>query len=181
MSGPIGGDVVYRRPGRDDHLSVAAWILPGRPEHVAGVRRWAQAVAGSWGVSGTDVGLVVSELVTNALKHTRSGQPGGTVTVAIAGRWCGVTVHVHDLGADSGRVSRLRLTAVDGDGLSDGGRGLQIVAGVGAEWGTLPAAWCPVWGPGDPAADSDGSCTWCHMANAPEELDDEERAERADR
>src|SRR6266568_4811112 len=82
--------------------------------------RWAQATAAAWGMAGAEVGLVVSELVTNALRFTRSGQPGGTVVVAVAGGWDSVTVHVHDLGADGGQVPRPRQAGAD----ADGGRGL---------------------------------------------------------
>jgi len=179
VSGLTDGEVARRRPSRDDHLNVAAWLFPGLAEHVAGVRRWAQAVASAWGALGPETGLVVSELVTNAIVHTRSGQPGGTVTVAIAGGWDAVIVHVHDLGAKSGQVPRLRSAAADGDGLAEGGRGLQIVAGVCEQWGTVPAAWCPVWGPGDPAAEVGGCCTWCRLASRSHQLDGMERAERA--
>ena len=143
-------------------------------KHVAGARVWARAVAGAWGAPGIEVGLVVSELVTNALRHTRSGRPGGTVTVAIAGGWDGVTVHVHDLGAAGGRVPQPCPAA--GGGLADGGRGLPIVMAIGAEWGTIPAARCPVWGPGDPAAEAGGCCTWCYLSSQPPEQAGEEGA-----
>ncbi len=165
MTGPADGDIACRGPRSGDHLSVAAWCFPGVAKHVAGARRWARAVAGAWGAPGAEVGLVVSELVTNALRHTRSGCPGGTVTVAIAGGWDGVTVHVHDLGAESGRVPRPRPAA--GGGLADGGRGLPIVMAVGAEWGIILAVRCPVWGPGDPAAEAGGCCTWCYLPSQP--------------
>ncbi len=176
MSGPVDGGIACRRPRTDGQLSVAAWVLPGRPGQVAGVRRWAQAVAAAWGVAGSEAGLVVSELVTNALRHTRSGRPGGMVIVALAGGWDGVTVHVHDQGAGSGQMPRPRPAGADGDGLAEGGRGLRIVIAVSAEWGTLPAAWCPVWGPGDPAADAGGCCTWCHLAAPPCEQDKEDNS-----
>jgi Histidine kinase-like ATPase domain len=133
----------------------------------AGARRWAQAVAASWGAAGTEVGLVVSELVTNAIRHTRSGKPDGTVIVAIVGGWEGVTVHVHDLGAGPGQVPRPRAATAEESGLADGGRGLLIVIAVGEQWGTIPAAWCTVWGPGDPAADAGGRCIWCRLASRP--------------
>jgi anti-sigma regulatory factor (Ser/Thr protein kinase) len=146
-----------------DHLSVAVWVAPGRAEYVAAARRWAQATAAAWGVAGAEVGLVVSELVTNALRHTRSGQPGGTVAVAVAvaGGWDSVTVHVHDLGASGGQVPRPRTAAAD----ADGGRGLRIVIAVSAEWGIIPAAWCPVQRADDPAVDTAGCCTWCRLVS----------------
>jgi hypothetical protein len=168
VSGLTDDGVACRGPRPGDHLSVAAWMLPGLAEHVPGARYWAQAVAAAWGAA-ADTGLVVTELVTNAIRHTRSGLPGGTVTVAIAGGWDGVTVHVHDLGAADGQVPRPRVAAADQDGLADGGLGLPIVAAVGTRWGSIPAARCPVWGPGDPAAEADGRCTWCHLACGPGE------------
>jgi serine/threonine-protein kinase RsbW len=149
-----------------DHVSVAVWVAPGRAEYVAAARRWAQSVAAAWGVA-ADAGLVVSELVTNALVHTRSGRPGGTVVVAVAGGWESVTVHVHDLGADDGQVPRARQAPAD----ADGGRGLAVVVAVGAEWGIIPAAWCPVQASGDPAAGGGGCCTWCRLEGQPGEQD----------
>jgi serine/threonine-protein kinase RsbW len=163
VSGPVDGGVTYRRPLLADHLSVAMWVAPGRAEYVAAARRWAQATAAAWGMAGDLVGLVVSELVTNALRHTRSGRPGGTVVVAVAGGWDSVTVHVHDLGADLGRVPRPRQAARD----AEGGRGLAIVIAVSAEWGIIPAAWCPVQRADDPAADTGGCCTWCRLVSGP--------------
>jgi serine/threonine-protein kinase RsbW len=165
VSGPVDGGVAYRRPLLADHLSVAVWVAPGRAEYVAAARRWAQATAAAWGVAGAEVGLVVSELVTNALRHTRSGRPGGTVVVAVAGGWDSVTVHVHDLGAGGGRVPRPRQAARD----AEGGRGLAIVIAVSAEWGIIPAAWCPVQRADDPAADTGGCCTWCRLVSGPAE------------
>jgi anti-sigma regulatory factor (Ser/Thr protein kinase) len=150
-------------------------VLPGVAGHVPAVRRWAQAVAAAWGAAADQAGLVVTELVTNAIRHTRSGQPGGVVVVAVAGGWDGVTVHVHDLGAPGGQVPRPR--PADGDGPADGGRGLPIVAAISEQWGTVPAAWCPVWGPGEPAADAGGHCTWCHLASRPDEQSGEDNAD----
>ena len=161
MSGPVDGGVAYRRPLVADQLSVAVWVAPGRAEYVAAARRWAQATAAAWGLAGAEVGLVVSELVTNALVHTRSGWLGGTVVVAVAGGWDSVTVHVHDLGADGGQVPRPQRAARD----AEGGRGLAIVIAVSAEWGIIPAAWCPVQRADDPAADIGGCCTWCRLVS----------------
>lgn len=165
MSGLASGQVVWRRPRVADHLSVAVWVSPGRAEYVAAARRWAQSVAVAWGMAGAGVELVVSELVTNALVHTRSGRTGGTVMVAVAGGWESVTVHVHDLGADGGLVPRPRPAAAGGAGLAEGGRGLPVVIAVSAEWGIIPAAWCPVRGSDDPAAG--GCCTWCRLVSGP--------------
>ena len=178
MSGPADGGLACRGPGRDEHLSVAAWVLPGLAGQVPGVRRWAQAVAAAWGAAADQVGLVVTELVTNAIRHTRSGQPGGVVMVAVAGGWDGVTVHVHDLGASGGQVPRPRPAG--GNRLADGGRGLPIVAAISGQWGTVPAAWCPVWGPGEPAEPTavvGGRCTWCYLASRPDQESGEDNTD----
>ena len=178
MTGPAGGGAVYRRPRAADQLSVAVWVSPGRPQYVAGARRWAQAVAAAWGAGAADTALVVSELVTNALRHTRSGQPGGTVTVVVAGAWEAVTVHVHDLGSDGGQVPGPSAADPAGAGLADDGWGLPIVIAVSTEWGTIPAAWCPVRGSGDQAAEaSGGCCTWCRLTARPHEQDREDSSD----
>jgi anti-sigma regulatory factor (Ser/Thr protein kinase) len=167
-----GGEAVYRRPRMADHPSVAVWVSPGRPEYVAGARRWAQAVAVAWDARAADTGLVVSELVTNAIVHTRSGQPGGTITVLVAGGWDVLTVHVHDQGTGDGQVPQPRPATAE----ADGGRGLPIVAAVGAEWNTIPVAWCPVREFGDPAADAAGCCTWCRLQTRPYEQDKKDKS-----
>ena len=162
---PMDGDPACCLAGSGDgHMSVAARMFPGCPEQVTAARRWAEALAGAWGAAGADAGLAVSELVTNALQHTRSGQPRGMITVAIAADPGGVTIHVHDLGASNGQVPRLRPTTVDLDGLADSGQGLQIVAAIGVEWGYAPAARCAAEGPDNPVADAGGCCTWCRLA-----------------
>lgn len=58
----------------------AAWTLPGSSESVGRFRGLARAVAAN--VERAEAAaLCLSELVTNALVHTRSGLPGGSVTV----------------------------------------------------------------------------------------------------
>jgi serine/threonine-protein kinase RsbW len=163
VSGPVDGRITCRRLCADGQLGVAAWVLPGVAGHVAGVRRWAQAIAAAWGAAAADTGLVVSELVTNAIRHTRSGRPGGTIIVAVAGGRDGVTVHVHDQGTASGQMPRPRPARAPFGQPTEGGRGLPIVIAVSAQWGTLPAAWCDMVGPGDPAAETGGCCTWCRL------------------
>ena len=89
----------------------------------------------------------MSDLVTNALVHSRSGLPGGTVTVcfeALPG--CGaLRIGVRDDGA---RVAVAAGPAAGLPGVAESGYGLGIVAAVAADWGVT--------------ANADGrSVTWC--------------------
>jgi len=57
----------------------------GLPTTVSHVRRDVRAILGPCPeVIANDLELVVSELVANAIKHSRSGEPGGTYTVRIS-------------------------------------------------------------------------------------------------
>jgi anti-sigma regulatory factor (Ser/Thr protein kinase) len=150
-------------------MSVAARVFPGHPQQVAAARRWAAELAAAQGASPGDARLITSELVTNAIAHTRSSQRGGRLTVAIATEPGQITIHVHDLG--TGNANRMLPTRwpvdMGGDGLTEGHRGLWIVTALGSEWGTRPAADCPATQPGDPATSAGGCCTWCTLTCQP--------------
>ncbi|TDD74232.1 ATP-binding protein [Actinomadura darangshiensis] len=76
-----------------------------------------------------DVLLAVDELVVNALRHTKSGQTGGTFTVEIT-RWDGaVAVSVTDEGAPS------EPTVADAEDDAESGRGVRTVSLMAAGWG----------------------------------------------
>jgi anti-sigma regulatory factor (Ser/Thr protein kinase) len=80
-----------------------------------------------------DALLVVSELVTNAVEHTLSGRPGGTVTVTTAATAAQVYIEVTDDGprADAPSVPAL----VDPLVWAEHGRGLHLVARCSSHWG----------------------------------------------
>ena len=61
-------------------IAYAARPFPGRPESARAARVWVASYLPGSPVA-DDVALMVSELVTNALRYSRSGQPGGWVTV----------------------------------------------------------------------------------------------------
>lgn len=147
-----------------DHLSRAVWVFPGHPQQVAPARRWAATLAAALGASFGDARLITSELVTNAIQHSCSSQRGGTITVAVTSGPGLVSIHVHDLGTSTGQLPAPRPAAANGDGLAEGNRGLWIVTALAQEWGTRPAACCPVGQPGDPAAAAGGCCTWATLA-----------------
>ena len=103
---PPGGGSPGRSPVRPGPARVltggaaptAVRVFPGLPEQAARARRWVRALAsGAGGPDPDGLDLVVTELFANAILHTRSGEPGGKVTIAVTAD--GV-VHVHDYGAE---------------------------------------------------------------------------------
>jgi serine/threonine-protein kinase RsbW len=140
--------------------AAAARVFPGRAAQATHVRRWARTAACRPGGPDPDeVDLVVTELFVNAVLHTRSGDPGGTVTVVVTAD--GV-IHVHDQGV-AGACPGLAAEPSGGE-RRECGRGLAIVAALGAGPVHLPAAWCPAARPGDPALAAGGCCTCCRPA-----------------
>ena len=112
---------------RADRASVK---LAGRVENIGRAR---QFVTGALGVDhpcASVLALVVSELVTNSIVHSRSGRDGGTVTVALIGTPGRVRVEV----TDDGGVSLPRLRPVDF--AAESGRGLHLVGALAAAWGS---------------------------------------------
>jgi anti-sigma regulatory factor (Ser/Thr protein kinase) len=166
---PVDGQPSDGRPGGDvmTGTQAAARVFPGRRECTREARRWVRThAAAACPAAAEEAETGAGELFPNAVRHTRSGAAGGTVTVAVTASRDGVTVHVHDLGADGGQ---LPCPGPSGDsrGLATSGRGLLIVAAISAEWGTTPAVWCPAGGHGDPAAAAGGCCTWFRLAAVP--------------
>jgi anti-sigma regulatory factor (Ser/Thr protein kinase) len=126
----------------------AAWTLPGMPASVRVFRGLARAAAAGNDDQAEAAALCVTELVTNALLHTRSGLPGGNVTVRFEASPSkpGLRISVHD---DGPRVVASSTAARAGTlpGPAETGRGLGIVAAVAAEHGVIRTA--------------RGSITWC--------------------
>jgi two-component sensor histidine kinase len=97
--------------------------IPGRPQHVR-----AKALGELGPVTETAV-LLASELVTNAVRHSGSGAPGGTVTLVVLETADGVRVEVSDDG------SRFSSPVVKEDVQSSDGRGLFLVESMARQWG----------------------------------------------
>jgi anti-sigma regulatory factor (Ser/Thr protein kinase) len=97
------------------------------PSQIAAARHFALAAAEHLGCCPADLGLVVSELATNACVHARS-----PFTVTVERRNAGILIEVAD--EDSGAVT-MRPLSKDASG-----RGVQIVAAVARDWGTTPRA-----------------------------------------
>jgi hypothetical protein len=140
----------------------AVRVFPGEPGRVAEARRWAAALLARAGADPGIAELLASELVTNALLHSRSGRPGGTVTVAVTRAGA---LHVHDLGPVAGLCAGPGGW-VPGADREDFGKGLLLVAELAAGLAHGPAAACPLALPDDPAT-AGRCCTRC-VPPAPE-------------
>jgi anti-sigma regulatory factor (Ser/Thr protein kinase) len=103
--------------------------VAGRAERARVVRSFTVAVLGPGHPCEDDAALLVSELYGNSVRHSRSGAPGQTVTVTVSAGNGVVRVEVTDRGGPG--VPELRPACRD----ADGGRGLQLVAGLAARWG----------------------------------------------
>jgi anti-sigma regulatory factor (Ser/Thr protein kinase) len=77
--------------------AVCTRVFAGRPESASAARSW---VAGFFAPPfAPDAALMASELVTNAIVHSASGLPGGSVTVTVAPGSGMARVDVIDQGA----------------------------------------------------------------------------------
>jgi two-component sensor histidine kinase len=105
-------------------------VLPYIASSVGVARRRLIAHLRKAGVADTtacDAGLVLSELISNALRHA-SPLPGGTLEISWVLRSGSVEVAVSDGGGGMPRVSEPGNSAV-------GGRGLSIVDRLSLRWG----------------------------------------------
>jgi anti-sigma regulatory factor (Ser/Thr protein kinase) len=103
--------------------------LAGRPERARAARTFVGEVLGPGHPCGDVAVLLVSEIFANSIRHSGSGAPGETVTVAVMARDGVVQVEVADRAGPG--VPALRPAGRD----AEGGRGLQLVAGLAARWG----------------------------------------------
>ncbi|MDX6337587.1 MAG: hypothetical protein QOG05_4927 [Streptosporangiaceae bacterium] len=127
-------------------------VFPGRPDQVGQARRFvARALDGC--PAADDAVLCVSELASNAIQHTRSGQGGRFQVLVWRGR-ASVCVTVIDDGATHAPASR---SPGPGD-LAESGHGLRVVADLATDWGhqDLGPAGLP------------GRAVWFHLIWAPD-------------
>jgi anti-sigma regulatory factor (Ser/Thr protein kinase) len=103
--------------------------LAGRAERARTARAFVGEVLGPGHPCGDVAVLLVSEVFGNSVRHSGSGAPGGTVTVAVMAGDGVVRVEVTDR-AGLG-TPELRPAGRD----AEGGSGLQLVAGLAARWG----------------------------------------------
>jgi anti-sigma regulatory factor (Ser/Thr protein kinase) len=113
----------------------------GTPQSVRAARVWAVSHLSS-SPAADDVALMVSELVTNALRYSRSGLPGGSVAVSLLIARGRVRVEVLDQGAVPGLAEPVRrIDAAPGE-VSRLGAGLVIVRELADTFGAEgPRRW----------------------------------------
>jgi anti-sigma regulatory factor (Ser/Thr protein kinase) len=108
---------------------IGGLTIPGRPEHVCAARSFVEKCLGDASPA-TDVAvLLASETVTNAVLHSNSRRPGGTVTVTVVLVGGGTRIEVTDEGSD------LSTPVVKGHGCVSGGHGLFLVQTLADQWG----------------------------------------------
>ncbi len=84
-----------------------------------------------------DVLLLVSELCTNAVVHTRSGEAGGRFGVAVEWTRESVRVVVEDQGSSTAPTIGVRTgDPARADETDESGRGLRLVDRLASDWGT---------------------------------------------
>ncbi len=101
--------------------------FPGRSDQVACARAFVRQVLGDCPALDEAV-LLTSELCTNAVQHSESGN-GGRFEVTVYRRPGSLRIEVRDEGSASTPV---RMSA---DSCSGNGRGLEIVACLAHRWG----------------------------------------------
>ncbi|MEV7010517.1 ATP-binding protein [Streptosporangium sp. NPDC051022] len=106
--------------------------LPGEVSSVPVARRYVRDLLDSVGhTRNDDALLLVTELVTNAVRHSRSGRPDGRVTVSVATH--NGTIHIDVADAGSADHHPRLCSQVSAD--SSGGRGLWLVQEIASAWG----------------------------------------------
>ena len=103
--------------------------LAGRAERARVARAFVAGVLGPGHPCGDVAILLVSEIFSNSVRHSGSGAPGETVTVAVRAGNGIVRVEVTDRAGPG--APELRPVGCD----AEGGRGLQLVAGLATRWG----------------------------------------------
>jgi hypothetical protein len=139
-----GGDAAGRDARRPE-FRVASCTVGPVAESLDAVRAFVRGTAHDWSVDGIadDLTLVVSELVTNALRH---GLGAGAHAMGVGVALYGTTSRVMCVVSDPSDEVPVRVTP---DHTHDSGRGLQIVEALSMYWG-----WTPRERDGDPAGKS---------------------------
>lgn len=102
-------------------------LVPGIAQAVGSVRRCLRDLLGAGHPALEDVLLCQSEIMTNALRHTRSGG-GGQIRIAAALSPRRVRVEITD---DGGAVTEPQVVRAEGES----GRGLALVQQTATDWG----------------------------------------------
>jgi len=133
MKPDMGGLLAWEVIGViDTEGDCVEWSFPAEPGAVRRARTVVRGQLRSWGLDalGDVTALLVSELVTNSLRHATG--PIGVRLVRPVGIAATLLVEVSDPLPD---LPRERAARFD----EEGGRGLQLVAHSSNRWGTRPA------------------------------------------
>lgn len=117
-----------------------SYALEPEPESVTDARHFTTATLRAWGLAGLceDAALVVSELVTNALRHSlppHAAQRGPEAPASIRLRLLPHLAYVLCGVIDSGGTAPRRR---EPDFVAETGRGLHIVESFSKRWGWTP-------------------------------------------
>lgn len=123
--------------------------LDGIPQAAGQARALARDLLGTGHPSVNDAALILSELVSNSVTHSRSGRDGGTLAIAVEMAPGPGDVHIKVRDAGGPHAPAQAEPGPD----SEHGRGLAIVTALAAEWGTQTS----------PA----GRSTWCRLKASP--------------
>lgn len=129
-----GDDIASRVLAAADGTVIGRIAVPGHGEQVRMAREFvAGTLAALSGPAVSDTALetarlLTSELVTNAIRHSRSGD-GGSVVLAVRRLADGIGVEVTDDGAAGGPP------VVKDDVYTCDGHGLFLVEALAADWG----------------------------------------------
>jgi anti-sigma regulatory factor (Ser/Thr protein kinase) len=128
---------------------IGSIIFPGLPAQVPMARGYVrQMVAGC--PRRDDAMLLVSELVTNAIRYTRSGAGGGVVTLTLLDVGHAVRYEVTDQGGAATRPEPSGVVPF----YSEHGRGLCLVEAIADRWAADPCG--------------DGTRTWFELSREAE-------------
>jgi anti-sigma regulatory factor (Ser/Thr protein kinase) len=117
-----------RGPGEARSAVLGSLTVPGSPRYVASTRAFiTRTLSRLPGVDSDAATLLTSELVTNAIQHTKSGD-GGEVVINVIALPDGVLVEVTDQGS-------LGTPEVKNDLHTAEGRGLYLVQHLAGRWG----------------------------------------------
>lgn len=110
-----------------------AFHLPARRTSVPEARKRVSTLLREWGAAQQvrdDVELVVTELFTNAVRHTDSEKVGCEITLVGAH----IRIEITDEGGPCVSAPHARPGTLD----QEGGRGLLLVCALSESWGTRP-------------------------------------------
>jgi anti-sigma regulatory factor (Ser/Thr protein kinase) len=110
-------------------LTLGRVTLAGLPRSVRQARRFVAATIGERHHQCDTAMLLTSELVTNAVAHSRSGRPGGTLELVVSATCSALLVSVTDDGSKSG------LPAITTPPGGTSGNGLVLVDSLSDGWG----------------------------------------------